>query len=161
VEAADEDDEEEDEEGVLGRGPGHDRSRDRHSPPSCHLFPPPPPPLPPPPPPGKRPSDSPGPERSRGARHLRFGRAEESPGRLAGLDGPGSPGGGGLGARPPPLPRRTPPPPLPRPPPPPPPPPPPRPGWRAQGASCARGPGHLVAAFGGGDLFFSPSAGRG
>ncbi|XP_054989341.1 chromodomain-helicase-DNA-binding protein 3 isoform X3 [Sorex araneus] len=52
VEAADED-YEEDDEGILGRGPGHDRGRDRHSPPGCHLFPPPPPPppLPPPPPP--------------------------------------------------------------------------------------------------------------
>ncbi|XP_021503877.1 chromodomain-helicase-DNA-binding protein 3 isoform X4 [Meriones unguiculatus] len=56
VEAAEEDDEEDDEEGGLGRGPGHDRGRDRPSPPGCHLFPPPPPPpppLPPPPPPDK------------------------------------------------------------------------------------------------------------
>ncbi|KAM5214806.1 chromodomain-helicase-DNA-binding protein 3 isoform 8-T8 [Hipposideros larvatus] len=58
VEAADEDYEEDEDEGVLGRRPGHDRGRDRHSPPGCHLFPPPPPPpLPPPPPPPPPPPD--------------------------------------------------------------------------------------------------------
>ncbi|XP_040603978.1 cleavage and polyadenylation specificity factor subunit 6-like [Mesocricetus auratus] len=150
VEAADEDDEEEDEEGVLGRGPGHDRGRDRHSPPSCHLFPPPPPPLPPPPPPpppGKRPPDSPGPSGAAGPGIYGAAEPRRVPGPWPVHTGPAVRAAAALGpgllpSSAAPLPRRyrgrrR------------------RPGWRALGASCARGPGHLVAAFGGGDFFFT------
>ena len=180
VEAADEDYEEDDDEGVLGRGPGHDRGRDRHSPPGCHLFPPPPPPPPPlpppppPPPPGKRPpTPSPSPSRSRGRARPGRGRGTHraaEPRRIRGAGRRLGPvarrrsersGRAAAAARPgllpspaAPLPRRR------------------RrrrrrcrrPGWRALGASCARGPGHSVAAFGGGgggDFFFFTLGGEG